>query len=90
MAERWSRLAIPTAQVPSHSIEPYMEVRMQPITSLGVAELSQDELMVVVGGNDECWCQSFKRGLGYAIGYALAELVDALVSPEDSNSFLGK
>jgi hypothetical protein len=67
-----------------------MEVRMQPITSLGVAELTQDELMTVVGGNDECWCQAFKRGLGYAIGYALAELVDAVVSPEDSNSFLGK
>ena len=90
MAERWSRLAIPAADVPSHSIEPYMEVRMQPITSLGVAELTQDELVAVMGGDDSCWCTSFRRAFGYALGYAAAELVDALVSPEDSNSFLGK
>jgi hypothetical protein len=67
-----------------------MEVRMHPITSLGVAELTQDELVAVVGGDDSCWCTSFKRLLGYGIGYALAELVDAVVSPEDSNSFLEK
>jgi hypothetical protein len=63
---------------------------MQPITSLGVAELSQDELVVVVGGDDACWCSGLVRALGYAIGYATAKVVDALVSPEDSNSFLGK
>ena len=63
---------------------------MQPITSLGVAELTQDELVMVVGGDDSCWCTSFKRLFGYGVGYALGELVDALVSPEDSNSFLGK
>jgi hypothetical protein len=67
-----------------------MEVQMQPITSLGVAELTQDELGAVVGGDDSCWCTSFKRTLGYALGYLAGELVDALVSPEDSNSFLGK
>jgi hypothetical protein len=67
-----------------------MEVHMQPITSLGVAELTQDELVTVMGGEDACWCLSFKRLVGYAIGYALGELADALVSPEDSNSFLGK
>jgi hypothetical protein len=67
-----------------------MEVHMQAFTSLGVAELTQDEMVAVAGGDDACWCVSFKRALGYAIGYALGELVDALVSPEDSNSFLGK
>ena len=63
---------------------------MKPITSLGVAELTQDELVAVMGGDDSCWCISFRRAFGYALGYAAAELVDALVSPEDSNSFLGK
>jgi hypothetical protein len=63
---------------------------MQPITSLGVAELTQDELVAVVGGDDSCWCSGLVSALGYAIGYATAKLVDALVSPEDSNSFLGK
>lgn len=63
---------------------------MQPITSLGVAELSVEELGTVVGGDDSCWCSSLKQALGYAIGYALAEVVEALTSPEDSNSFLGK
>ena len=63
---------------------------MQPITSLGFAELSHDELVAVAGGEDSCWCSSLKRGLGYALGYIAAELVDALVSPEDDNSFLGK
>ena len=47
-------------------------------------------MVAVVGGSDACWCSSFKRALGYALGYAAAELVDALVSPEDDNSFLGK
>jgi hypothetical protein len=60
------------------------------ITSLGVAELTQDELVAVEGGDDACWCKGLTRAVGYAIGYALAEIVDALVSPEDSNSFLGK
>jgi hypothetical protein len=63
---------------------------MQPITSLGVAELTQNELVTVVGGDDSCWCSSFKRAFGYALGYVVGELVDALVSPDDSNSFLGK
>jgi hypothetical protein len=63
---------------------------MHPITSLGVAELTQDELVAVGGGSDACWCSGLARALGYGIGYALAEIVDALVSPEDSNSFLGK
>lgn len=63
---------------------------MQPTTSLGVAELTQDELVTVGGGDDACWCKGFVRALGYGIGYALGEIVDALVSPEDSNSFLGK
>jgi hypothetical protein len=63
---------------------------MQPITSLGVTELTQDELIAVVGGDDSCWCASFKSLFGYAVGYVVGELVDALVSPEDSNSFLGK
>ncbi|HEY7408594.1 MAG TPA: hypothetical protein VH638_10035 [Gemmatimonadaceae bacterium] len=63
---------------------------MQPITSLGVAELTQDELVTVGGGSDACWCSGLVRGLGYGIGYALGEIVDALVSPEDGNSFLGK
>ena len=63
---------------------------MQPITSLGVAELTQDELVAVVGGEDSCWCNAFKSALGYALGYLAGELVDALVSPEDNNSFLGK
>jgi hypothetical protein len=67
-----------------------MEVRMQPISSIGVAELTQDDLVTVVGGDDSCWCSSFKSALGYALGYIAGELVDALVSPEDSNSFLGK
>jgi hypothetical protein len=67
-----------------------MEVQMQPITALGVAELTQDELVAVVGGDDSCWCTSFKRAFGYALGYVVGEFVDALVSPEDSNSFLGK
>jgi hypothetical protein len=67
-----------------------MEVHMQPITSLGVAELTQDDLVAVVGGDDSCWCSSFKRLFGYGVGYVLGEIVDALVSPEDSNSFLGK
>jgi hypothetical protein len=80
----------PDGDPPSHSIESYMEAVMQPITSLGVAELSNEELVTVVGGEDSCWCTSLKRGLGYALGYIAAELVDALVSPEDGNSFLGK
>lgn len=63
---------------------------MQPITSLGVAELTRDELMAVAGGSDSCWCSGLASKLGYAIGYALGEIVDALVSPEDDNSFLGK
>ena len=63
---------------------------MQPTTLLGVAELTQDELVAVAGGEDSCWCSAFKHGFGYALGYIAAELVDALVSPEDSNSFLGK
>ena len=63
---------------------------MHTITPLGVAELTQDELAGVAGGDDSCWCTSFKRAFGYALGYIAAELVDALVSPEDSNSFLGK
>jgi hypothetical protein len=67
-----------------------MEVHMQPITSLGVAELTQDELVAVGGGDDSCWCSGFARALGYGIGYVLGAFVDALVSPEDSNSFLLK
>lgn len=63
---------------------------MQPINSLGIAELTQDQLAAVAGGDGGCWCRSFARALGYALGVAAAELVDALVSPEDSNSFLGK
>lgn len=63
---------------------------MQPTTSLGVAELTQDELVAVAGGSDTCWCSGLTRKLGYAIGYALGQFVDALVSPEDDNSFLGK
>lgn len=63
---------------------------MQPTTSLGIAELTQDEMVAVVGGDDACWCKGLTRVVGYAIGYALAEFVDALVSPEDTNSFLGK
>jgi hypothetical protein len=63
---------------------------MQPITPLGVAELTQDELVGLVGGEDSCWCSSFKYALGYAIGYLAGEFVDALMSPEDNNSFLGK
>ena len=63
---------------------------MQPITSLGITELTQDELVAVAGGDDSCWCSSLARKLGYGIGYALGVLVDALVSPEDDNSFLGK
>jgi len=62
---------------------------MQPTTSLGVAELTEGEMEQMVGG-DACWCTSLVRAIGYGIGYALGELVDALVSPEDSNSFLGK
>ena len=63
---------------------------MQPITSLGVAELTQDELVAVGGGDGGCWCKGLARVLGYAVGVVAAEFVDALVSPEDSNSFLGK
>ena len=63
---------------------------MHPITSPGLAELTQDEMAAVVGGSDACWCSSLASKLGYAIGYALGHLVDALVSPEDDNSFLGK
>ena len=63
---------------------------MQPITSLGVAELTRDELVAVMGGSDACWCSGLASKLGYAIGFALGEIVDALVSPEDNNSFLGK
>jgi hypothetical protein len=63
---------------------------MHPITSLGVAELTQNELVSVAGGSDACWCSGLASRLGYAIGYALGEIVDALVSPEDDNSFLGK
>jgi hypothetical protein len=63
---------------------------MQPITSLGVAELTENELVVVEGGDDGCWCTSLARAFGYALGVIAAELVDAVVSPEDSNSFLGK
>lgn len=61
---------------------------MQPTTSLGVAELTESEMEQLVGG--DCWCKGLVSALGYAIGYAVGELVDALVSPEDSNSFLGK
>jgi hypothetical protein len=67
-----------------------MEVHMQGITSLGVAELTQDEMVAVVGGDDACWCASLVRAVGYGLGFAIARIVDALVSPEDSNSFLGK
>ena len=64
---------------------------MQPITPLGVAELTEHELVAVVGGGeDACWCSGLSYALGYAIGYALGEIVDALVRPQDSNSFLGK
>ena len=63
---------------------------MQPNTSLGITELTQDDLVAVVGGDDSCWCSSLARKLGYGIGYALGVLVDALVTPEDGNSFLGK
>jgi len=63
---------------------------MQPITSLGVAELTKDELVGVAGGSDACWCSGLAGKLGYAIGFALGAIVDALVSPEDDNSFLGK
>jgi natural product precursor len=63
---------------------------MQPTTSLGLAELTESEMEQLVGGDDACWCSGLVRALGYAIGYALGEIVDALVSPEDSNSFLGK
>lgn len=63
---------------------------MQPITSLGITELTQDELGAVVGGDDSCWCSSLARKFGYGVGYALGVLVDALVSPEDDNSFLAK
>jgi natural product precursor len=63
---------------------------MQPTTSLGIAELTESEMEQLVGGDDSCWCSGFKRLFGYAIGYALGELVDAVVSPDDSNSFLGK
>ena len=63
---------------------------MQPITSLGITELTQDELVAVGGGDDSCWCSSLARKLGYGMGYALGVLVDALVTPEDDNSFLGK
>jgi hypothetical protein len=62
---------------------------MQPTTSLGVAELTESE-MQLVGGGDGCWCKGLLSAIGYGIGYALGEFVDALVSPEDSNSFLGK
>lgn len=62
---------------------------MQPTISLGIAELTESEMEQLVGG-DACWCTSLVRGLGYAIGYVVGEFVDALVSPEDSNSFLGK
>ena len=62
---------------------------MQPTTSLGVAELTESEMEQLVGGSD-CWCKSLLRGLGYAIGYAAGALVDAVVSPSDSNSFLLK
>lgn len=63
---------------------------MQPIASLGIAELTESDMEQLVGGDDACWCTSLVRALGYSIGYALGEIVDALVSPEDSNSFLGK
>lgn len=63
---------------------------MQPTTPLGVAELTESEMEQLVGGDDACWCKSLVRAIGYGIGYALGEIVDALVSPEDSNSFLGK
>jgi hypothetical protein len=63
---------------------------MQPTTSLGIAELTDSEMEQLVGGDDACWCKGLVRALGYGIGYALGEIVDALVSPEDSNSFLGK
>lgn len=63
---------------------------MQPITSLGVAELTENELVAVGGGDDSCWCKSLASAFGYALGVIAAEVVDALVSPEDSNSFLGK
>lgn len=61
---------------------------MQPTTSLGVTELTESEMVQLVGG--DCWCKSLVRAIGYGIGYVAGELVDALVSPEDSNSFLGK
>jgi hypothetical protein len=67
-----------------------MEVHMQSITALGLAELTHDELVAVEGGSDACWCSGLASKLGYAIGFALGQLVDALVSPEDDNSFLGK
>lgn len=63
---------------------------MHSITSLGLAELTQDELVAIVGGDDSCWCSSLARKLGYGIGYALGVVVDALATPEDENSFLGK
>ena len=63
---------------------------MQPTTSLGLAELTHDELVAVTGGSDACWCSGLAGKLGYAIGFALGAIVDALVSPEDANSFLGK
>jgi hypothetical protein len=62
---------------------------MQPTKPLGVAELTVCEMEQLVGGSD-CWCKSLVRGLGYAIGYAVGELVDAIASPSDSNSFLLK
>ncbi|MGQ0715481.1 MAG: hypothetical protein ACT4PJ_17415 [Gemmatimonadaceae bacterium] len=62
---------------------------MQPITSLGLAELTQDEMVEVVGG-DGCWCSSLVRAIGYGLGYAAGEIVDALIRPSDSNSFLLK
>ena len=44
---------------------------MQPTTSLGVAELTNDELVAVAGGSDACWCSGLASKLGYAIGFAL-------------------
>jgi hypothetical protein len=67
-----------------------MEVIVQTITPLGLTELSADEMAVVTGGETACWCKSLARSVGYGIGYVVGAFVDALVSPEDDNSFLGK
>lgn len=63
---------------------------MHSSTALGLTELSVDEMAAVVGGEGDCWCKALTRGIGYAIGWVVGSLVDAVVSPDDSNSFLGK